>query len=1185
MKAIFPICFLFFLNNVLAQNGQIDSFFNQSIIGDLIDASGPTEGSSPTIYCVVEQPDGKILVGGDFYAFNRQSYKSIVRLFPNGKIDTSFHSINPDGPVKSIVLQDDGRIVIGGYFTAISNVPQYKLSRLESNGEIDFSFNIGTAVDDGGIGYVLDLFIDDDGKIIVAGSFNSFNNIPKKSLVRLNTDGSIDNSFDIGNGPNSGVLNCVEQMPDGSFFIGGSFTQFDSYGCNSMAHISSNGVINTSFISGFPAFSNVKVIKLDSNNNLFVGGAIYQYNFQDVGNLISLFENGTLNETFSPVPINGSVEDIAFESNNRIIAVGDFNVTNGSLTNNIICLEQNGNLSSVVNFNSGLNSAANSITVKGNGEIIVGGSFDFVNQSYRPKLVQFKPNGSFDENLLPIPGPDDKVTKILALNNNQSIVAGNFSHYNGTACNKLIRLNSDGLIDTTFHFNLPNISSVDDIIKLPFGGYALICYDLIIASETVIRIDENGNIDPSFVEDIPDYTDFIKLIVQPDGKLLVSAWLNNGFGDYNGGVIRLNTDGSKEIGFLLSVSSLGNISTFDLLPNGKIIVCTYNQALGSSWGNITARFNSDGSYDQSFNISTQNGTSIFDMMVLPSGQIMLLGGFNQFNGFETNGMVRLNYDGSIDTTFFISSNLISFSPYSKFQLLSNGKILISGTLNMLNLLNSDGSVDSNFELYSPTIGSVSNFAIQDDGSVLIGGDFKTGYEFQYRSNLLKVQNDIAGLSSIQIGFSSIEDQITCADFAYCNAIAYFGLAPYSYEWIDAIPPNNTPFQTFQASGIYDLKVTDANGDTKTISIYIEGPTLQSGFDLDVNLVSNPFRPGFNSGLTITGLNHGCIPTSGVVRLDFDPQLTFLNANPLPSLINGNTLFWDFSSLEYSDSDFVNHFVLFNTPANMQIGDSLLFDVFISPTVNDGDTSNNHKTYVFEVVNSYDPNFIEVFPNSKCDEHFIQYDKKINYLVHFQNTGNAEAVNIKIDNAVDTLLDLSSLRIVGGSANCWTEILENGMLRFHFDSIMLIDSITDPIESQGFIQYELSMTGINHGKQLDNQAFIYFDYNPAIVTNQVFSTVYVGNLESHFCELGTSSFLENIVSIDPNPFNSEIKINRFTDEILTYTILDLNGKIVDNGILNEFSNIVKLSNILPGFYLIKLINTQGQSISEHKIIKI
>lgn len=180
-------------------------------------------GFNTSVHSIALQPDGKILAGGDFTTFNDTTQNRLVRLNSDGALDASFDlGTGFDSQVRSITLQPDGKILVGGFFTAFNGTTQNRIARLNSDGTLDTSFNIGTGFN----GPVHSIALQPDGKILAGGGFTSYNGQTQNKLVRLNSDGTLDTSLDLGTGFSYGVISIALQ-PDGKILVGGLFTKYN----------------------------------------------------------------------------------------------------------------------------------------------------------------------------------------------------------------------------------------------------------------------------------------------------------------------------------------------------------------------------------------------------------------------------------------------------------------------------------------------------------------------------------------------------------------------------------------------------------------------------------------------------------------------------------------------------------------------------------------------------------------------------------------------------------------------------------------------------------------------------------------------------------------------------------------------------------------------------------------------
>ncbi|MBX2927531.1 MAG: T9SS type A sorting domain-containing protein [Saprospiraceae bacterium] len=153
--------------------------------GSLDTSFGPGNGANNSLYIIALQPDGKILIGGFFSTYNGAPRNRIARLNSDGSLDTGFDpGAGADSGVAIIAAQPDGRILIGGDFTSYNETARNYIARLNSDGSLDTGFDPGTGAD----GAVLDMAVQPDAKILIGGAFTNYNGVLRNQIARLNGD-------------------------------------------------------------------------------------------------------------------------------------------------------------------------------------------------------------------------------------------------------------------------------------------------------------------------------------------------------------------------------------------------------------------------------------------------------------------------------------------------------------------------------------------------------------------------------------------------------------------------------------------------------------------------------------------------------------------------------------------------------------------------------------------------------------------------------------------------------------------------------------------------------------------------------------------------------------------------------------------------------------------------------------
>ncbi|HEY0030448.1 MAG TPA: gliding motility-associated C-terminal domain-containing protein [Bacteroidia bacterium] len=267
-----------------------------------------------------------------------------------------------------------------------------------------------------------------------------------------------------------------------------------------------------------------------------------------------------------------------------------------------------------------------------------------------------------------------------------------------------------------------------------------------------------------------------------------------------------------------------------------------------------------------------------------------------------------------------------------------------------------------------------------------------------------------------------------------------------------------------------------------------GFDCKSGIDIGVRSVSHLglVFPGESHQLHVDAgdmtqwYNMACAAgTSGQVQMTISGPVTFsgITAGALMPTIAGNIF-------TYSIADFG---AIINTQAFGLIlsvnttaasGNQICVEINVTPSSGDNDSSNNSYNFCYQVVNSHDPNMKETYPEKLP----LNYSDWITYTIHFQNTGNAPAININLRDTLDSQLDLSTFEAIGHSHS--NQVLLNGNnLAVQFPNIYLTDSTSSSDSSKGYFQYRIKpLSGLTCGAQIKNTASIYFDFNEAIVTN-------------------------------------------------------------------------------------------------------
>ena len=365
--------------NALAADGDLDSTFNV-----------PTTLNG-TVREMALQPDGKILIGGrfDMSGFptpgNQFDYS---RLNPNGSLDTTFFTGLTMSPVKYLVLAD-GKIIVGGPAQNNNNSTLIDVTRRNPTATHDTSF-FSVVFDNYGIqNFIEDMFLQTDGKIFVVGSFGGANSTPRTSIMRLGTNGLIDNTFInptfvFSVYPDAHRLRRVIVQPDGKILIGGGITQVNGVSRNLVARFNTDGSLDTTFTPNLNGTILTDMV-LQPDGKIVVSQASFNIQGQPTPPCLTrLNSNGVIDTGFNTIvdPACG-VSALALQSDGKILAAGAY----GSSRNGIARLTANGTLDSTFVPNVPVAIAPNKLVVQPDGKILASIDRPF-NNSY--DIIRFK---------------------------------------------------------------------------------------------------------------------------------------------------------------------------------------------------------------------------------------------------------------------------------------------------------------------------------------------------------------------------------------------------------------------------------------------------------------------------------------------------------------------------------------------------------------------------------------------------------------------------------------------------------------------------------------------------------------------------------------------------------------------------------------------------------------------------
>jgi uncharacterized delta-60 repeat protein len=712
--------------------------------------------ANSTVNLIAIQSDGKILACGAFTVWSGTTVGRLVRLNSDDSLDTAFlldTGTGANNNIESLAIQpSDGKILVGGPFTTWDGTTVNRIVRLNSDGSRDTSFttNTGTAAN---TGTITALAIQSDGKILVGGSFTSWNGTTVGRIVRLNSDGTRDTAFTTNNGTGAnGQVRTITVQSDGKILLGGQITSWNGTGIGAIARLESTGTRETAFTTntGSGANSNVFSIKVQSDGKIVVGGQFTAWNGTTAGRIARLNSNGSLDTSFvtnTGTGGTGTVRSVAIQSDGKIIAGGDSQFWNGASVGFIARLNSNGTADTTFTTNNGTgaNGSIVSIAVQSDDKILIGGGFSAWNNTRISRIFRLNSDGTGAETLSSF--ANNTVNSMAVQSDGKILLGGAFTAWNGTIVNRIARLNFNGTLDTSFLTNTGtggtgnvNAFAVQSDGKIVVGGDFSVWNGA--TASFIVRLNSDGTKDTTFSTNIGTGSNsvILSLAIQSDGKILVGGALTSWNGTTVGRIVRLNSDGTLDSTFTTNNGTGADafVRSIAVQSDGKILVGgSFTSWNGTTVGYIV-RLNSDGTRETAFTTNTGTGANSFisSMAIQSDGKIIVGGQFVIWNGTTVGYIVRLNSDGSRDTTFTTNTGTgASTGGVNSTAIQSDNKILVCGdylswngtTVNRIVRLNSDGTRDTAFT--TNTINganlAITSVVIQPDGKILAGGSFST----------------------------------------------------------------------------------------------------------------------------------------------------------------------------------------------------------------------------------------------------------------------------------------------------------------------------------------------------------------------------------------------------------------------------------------------------------------------------
>jgi uncharacterized delta-60 repeat protein len=347
-----------------------------------------------------------------------------------------------------MVQDNDDKLVIGGSFTTYQGLTQNKIVRLNRDGSKDTSFDIGTGFDGG---HVYDTATLPDGTIYVVGSFTTYKGVSENGIIKLLANGTKDTSFNTGTGFNAYGGSTVTIQPDGKLIVTGSFTTYQGSSYSKIIRLNTNGTIDTSFVvgTGFN-INNVSSVVLRTDGSLICGGQFTIYNGISANAVVVLTSLGAIDTSFVYGSGFNSSSRAALDGTNIFFA-GSFNTYKSVTSNFVVKTNSVGTVDTSFNIGTGFDNTVYQLYPQNDGNVLAIGHFTTYKGVSEPKIMRLLANGNKDSTFTPGSGFNNTAHKVvrqsIGSNAGKYVIIGEFTTYNGIISNRIVRLNSDGSRD------------------------------------------------------------------------------------------------------------------------------------------------------------------------------------------------------------------------------------------------------------------------------------------------------------------------------------------------------------------------------------------------------------------------------------------------------------------------------------------------------------------------------------------------------------------------------------------------------------------------------------------------------------------------------------------------------------------------------------------------------------------
>ena len=379
-----------------------------------------------------------------------------------------------------------------------------------------------------------------------------------------------------------------------------------------------------------------------------------------------------------------------------------------------------------------------------------------------------------------------------------------------------------------------------------------------------------------------------------------------------------------------------------------------------------------------------------------------------------------------------------------------------------------------------------------------------------------------------------------------------------------------------ANGTYANVTVPANSGISTLNFALTRLPYTDA-SVTVSPYGIPPIPGFTYKNRIAYRNNGTTAiTNGMLTFTHSPVVTITNISESGTTSITNGFSYVFANLLPNEVKYITVEMQMPTIPTVSLGQILTNTVSVNGVAGDVNAQNDNSSLSQIIVGSYDPNDKTESHGGKIVHSSFPTDEYLNYTIRFENTGTYEAVNIRVNDMLDSKLDEATIVTLDASHPYVLE-RKNNELNWKFNAIQLPPSVVGTAIGHGYINFKIKpKAGYAVGDIIPNTASIYFDFNPAIVTNTC-NTEFVNALSN-------TEFEKGAFTLYPNPTNGIITIALKDSSLMidSLSVVDATGKTVYSKAVNHTDAVIDLTSLANGMYFVKL--KAGQEEKTVKVVK-